>query len=95
MDFLKMFFWTVVLTANIAGTAVAYSDKQKAKQKKWRTPEKAFLWLAALGGGPGVLIGFMAFRHKTRHWKLIAGVISLMIVFYGLVYALVTLTRSL
>ncbi len=95
MDFLKMMFWTVVLTANITGVAVAYADKQKAKQKKWRTPEKVFLWLAALGGGPGVLIGFVAFRHKTRHGKLIAGVAALMIAFYGLVYAFVTLTRSL
>lgn len=85
MELLLWIIWTVVITANIAGFAAAYSDKQKAKQKKWRTPEKAFLILAAFGGGPGVLAGFIAFRHKTRHLGLIAGVAGLSVLFYGLV----------
>lgn len=85
MDVFYMLFWTTVVTANIAGAVIAYTDKQKAKQKKWRTPEKTFLVLSMLGGGPGVLAGFIAFRHKTRHGWLIAGVVGLTILFYGAV----------
>jgi uncharacterized membrane protein YsdA (DUF1294 family) len=87
MDLAIMAFWTVVATANIAGAAIAFADKQKAKQKKWRTPEKTFFWLAALGGGPGVLVAFIAFRHKTRHGWLIAGVAGLTVLFYAAVIA--------
>ena len=85
MELFRQIFWTAVITANIVGITVAYADKQKAKQKKWRTPEKAFLLLAVLGGGPGVLAGFVAFRHKTRHGWLIAGVVALTALFYGAV----------
>ena len=85
MDLLNMVFWTVVITANIAGAAIACADKQKAKQRKWRTPERTFFLLAMLGGGPGVLIGFVAFRHKTRHGWLIAGVVGITALFYGAV----------
>ncbi len=95
MSLPEMLLVSMVLTANIAGAAAAFADKQKAKQKKWRTPEKVFLWLAFLGGGPGVLVGFVAFRHKTRHGKLIAGVVGLTVLFYGLVYAIFTFAQSL
>jgi uncharacterized membrane protein YsdA (DUF1294 family) len=36
--------------------------------------EKAIQWYAVAGGGPGILAGAFAFRHKTRHGALLAKV---------------------
>jgi uncharacterized membrane protein YsdA (DUF1294 family) len=68
---------------NITGFITAFSDKRKARRGAWRIPEKAFLWLSVFGGGLGVLAGFFAFRHKTRHVGLMLGVISITAVFYA------------
>jgi len=40
----------------------------------WRLSEKAIQWYALTGGGPGILAGAFAFRHKTRHKALLAKV---------------------
>lgn len=42
-------------------------DKLKAKNGKWRIPEKTLFATALLLGGPGALIGMYLFRHKTKH----------------------------
>lgn len=44
-------------------------DKYKAKKGYWRTQEKTFFLLAALGGSVGVILGMKCFRHKTLHWQ--------------------------
>ena len=44
-------------------------DKKKAKQHKWRIPEKRLLLLGLIGGGFGGLLGMYVFRHKTREAK--------------------------
>lgn len=49
-------------------------DKQKAKQNRWRIPEKVLLGLAAFGGTIGALLGMRMFRHKTQKWKFKLGV---------------------
>lgn len=69
---------------NLAGFITAFADKRRARRSAWRVPEKAFLWLAAIGGGLGVLAGFFAFRHKTKHIGLMLGVLALALLFYGL-----------
>lgn len=44
-----------------------YSDKEKAKQERWRTPEATLWRIAMLGGAIGSYIGMKMFRHKTKH----------------------------
>lgn len=43
-------------------------DKRKANQQKWRTAEKHFFIVAALGGSLGVVLGMRVWRHKTQKW---------------------------
>lgn len=45
------------------------ADKRKAVKDRWRTPESVLIGLAALGGGPGALLGMRAFHHKTHKLK--------------------------
>ncbi|MBU3260188.1 DUF1294 domain-containing protein [Roseovarius sp. PS-C2] len=41
-------------------------DKHAAKKRRRRVPERRLLWLAALGGTPGVFAAIHLFSHKTR-----------------------------
>ncbi|MEF9671904.1 DUF1294 domain-containing protein [Pseudomonas sp. MWU13-2100] len=43
-----------------------WSDKRKARDETWRTPEKVLHAIELLGGWPGALIAQQVFRHKTR-----------------------------
>lgn len=73
-------------------TLVAYwTDKQKAKKNKWRISEKTLLFLTAIGGSVGALIGMFAIRHKTRHIKFLLGVPALFALHVILIYYLVVL----
>lgn len=41
-------------------------DKSKAVFQAYRIPERYFMTLAFLGGGIGVVLGMLLFRHKIR-----------------------------
>lgn len=41
-------------------------DKSRATRRKRRIPERRLLWLAAIGGSPGAVLGRWIFAHKTR-----------------------------
>ncbi|WP_368039915.1 DUF1294 domain-containing protein [Ruegeria atlantica] len=57
-----IYLWTIN-----ALTLLAFGwDKLQARRRKKRAPERNLLWLAALGGSPGALLGRWIFRHKTR-----------------------------
>ena len=56
-------------------TFLAYGlDKQKARQNRWRIPEKVLLGLAILGGSIGALSGMKFFYHKTKKMKFKIGI---------------------
>jgi uncharacterized membrane protein YsdA (DUF1294 family) len=43
-----------------------WSDKRKARDDSWRTPENVLHAVELAGGWPGALIAQQVFRHKTR-----------------------------
>ncbi|MDD6047412.1 MAG: DUF1294 domain-containing protein [bacterium] len=64
------------------------ADKQRAKRRAWRVPERTLFWLAALGGGLGGVLGMLAFRHKTRHASFCIGMPLLMLFNFAAAYLL-------
>lgn len=71
---MERYFILYLALINLAGFEEMYRDKAKSRRKQWRTPEARFFVIAALLGGPGVLIGMNTFRHKTKHLKFTLGI---------------------
>ena len=67
-------FLIYLLAINIIAFAFAYADKRKAIKGKWRISEGTLFGLAILGGCVGLYIGFLKFRHKTKHMRFMIGV---------------------
>ena len=59
---------TVVVIMNIASFALMGHDKKRARQGKWRVPEKTLFLVTACFGGLGGVLGMKVFHHKTQHW---------------------------
>lgn len=74
------FFLIYLILINALGFLLMLIDKQKAKKKKWRTPEATLMSVAAFGGSIGSLIGMYTFRHKTKHKKFTIGIPAILIV---------------
>lgn len=69
-----MFFLLYLLLINATGFILMLLDKQRARKKRWRIPERTLMTLALLGGSLGCLIGMYTVRHKTRHPKFTIGI---------------------
>lgn len=65
---------------NILGFVLMGIDKQKARRKKWRIPEKTLFLTAIVGGSIGSILGMQVFRHKTRHTSFVVGMPCILIV---------------
>lgn len=62
-------------------TLLAYGvDKWKARRSRWRIPESRLLWMAALGGSLGAMLGMRLWHHKTLHAKFRYGVPAILII---------------
>lgn len=68
-----------LLVLNGIGFLIMGIDKQKARKKWWRIPEKTFFIVSLLGGSAGTWAGMYAFRHKTRHWYFVIGMPLIMV----------------
>lgn len=71
---------------NIIGFSLTGIDKHRARKKMWRVREKAFFIISALGGCPGVYIGLLSFRHKTKHRYFMYGIPAIFILQLVLLY---------
>lgn len=69
-----MFFLLYLLLINATGFILMLLDKQRARKKRWRIPERTLMTSALLGGSLGCLIGMYTVRHKTRHPKFTIGI---------------------
>ena len=69
-----------LLIVNVAAFAVYGADKRRAKQGRWRVPEKTLFLLAIIGGSVGALLGMWCFHHKTRHWYFRYGIPVILVV---------------
>ena len=55
-----------LVAINALAFVAFWLDKRRAREGRWRTPEKTLLAIAVLGGGVGAVCGQQVFRHKTR-----------------------------
>lgn len=68
-----------LLCINLFGIFIMFYDKEKAKHHKWRVPEAQLFLTAIALGSPGILLGMLLFRHKTKHLKFIIGIPAILI----------------
>lgn len=64
---------------NLIAFALMGWDKFRARRKLCRIPERRLKLIALLGGGPGVAAAMLFFRHKTRHVRFGAAILSIVI----------------
>ena len=57
-----------ILLMNLTAFGLMAYDKQCARRKKWRVPERNLFFAAACFGGLGGVLGMILLRHKTKHW---------------------------
>ena len=80
---------------NALGLVLMYLDKQYARKKMWRIPERTLMTVAALGGSLGSLMGMYLFRHKTKHRKFTVGVPLFLILHLALLALLLFYRKGL
>ena len=68
-----------LITINLIGFYMMWSDKRRAKWGKWRIPENTLFMVTALGGGIGTIAGMYTFRHKTKKLKFTIGLPAILI----------------
>jgi uncharacterized membrane protein YsdA (DUF1294 family) len=76
--------WFVLI--NIIAYVVMSEDKNKARARRERVPEKTLFLLAFMGGALGILIAMYRKRHKTKHASFRIGIpllLLLNILLYG------------
>ncbi|WP_404453808.1 DUF1294 domain-containing protein [Oceanobacillus kapialis] len=69
-----------LIGVNVITFIIMGMDKQKARKKKYRIPERTFWLLAIVGGALGAIIGMQRYRHKTKHRAFMWGMPILFLV---------------
>ena len=59
--------WVLLACMNILSFTLMGVDKRRARQGRWRIPERTLFLATALFGGLGGVLGMRVFRHKTKH----------------------------
>lgn len=69
MDSISNFVLGYLVVMTLVGFISMGIDKQRARERGWRIPERTLLLIAFIGGGIGSFLGMRFFRHKTKHGK--------------------------
>ena len=77
---ITILFLTYALLINLITYFTYAADKTKARQHKWRIPERTLILLAILGGSPAALLAMKHYHHKTRHLKFKLGIPIILII---------------
>lgn len=64
-------------------------DKRKSSHDHQRVPEVYFFLWSVFFASPGVLLGMIMFRHKTKKWTFIFGITLLLLQQALLMYYLI------
>ena len=83
-----MAVWTYIILMNFVGFCAMGLDKWKARNHKWRIPEKTLFMISLLGGSAGTWMGMYSFRHKTKHVSFVLGIPLILIVQLVIVFVL-------
>lgn len=75
-----------LILMNLIGFGLMGVDKQRARRRDWRIPEKVLFGAALLGGSVGAWAGMYLFHHKTRHWYFVVGMPLILAVQAALVW---------
>lgn len=75
-----------LILINLISFGLMGVDKQRARRRDWRIPEKVLFGAALLGGSVGAWAGMYLFHHKTRHWYFVVGVPLILAVQAALVW---------
>ena len=86
-----IFLILYLITVNALAFLIMLMDKRRARKKLWRIPESTLFTVALLGGSIGALTGMYCFRHKTKHFKYLLGLPTLLIVNLLALYYIVKL----
>lgn len=62
-----------ILIMNVAAFVLMWKDKQLARHRRKRIPERVLFIVAALFGGLGGSLAMYIFHHKTRHIRFAVG----------------------
>ena len=60
-----------LVVINLVAMGLCMADKRRAKQQRWRIPEKILLLSCVAGGAPAFWLTMYRIRHKTRHWYFV------------------------
>ncbi len=69
MDIVFYVYVALLAVMSLVAFCSYKKDKELAKNRSYRTPEKTLLLMAACFGGIGAFAGMKVFHHKTRHLR--------------------------
>ena len=71
--------WILLACMNILSFTLMGMDKRRARQGRWRIPERTLFLATALFGGLGGVLGMKAFHHKTLHQSFRFGIPAILV----------------
>lgn len=85
-------FIIYIIAINLLAVLLCVYDKQNAKRKKVRVPEKTLFAISFFGGAVFMYLTMMFIRHKTKHKRFMIGLPIIIILQFSLFFYLINLT---